>query len=122
MYYVEVRPMQHTCSSAQGRWHSSATVYALDMWRVPHTSLKRSLSAHLCVFDVAVSCCHQIIISPLSCPSLGLLALGLLTDELQLMSYHLGGVCQGRGGERGWGRGGGVRVRRQVRCMGCRCD
>jgi hypothetical protein len=52
----------------------------------PHTHTN---STHLCVFDVVIGCCDQVIVAPLSCTTLGLLALGLLADELQLMRYHL---------------------------------
>lgn len=44
---------------------------------------------HLCVFDVAVSCRHQLIVAPLPCPALGLLTFGLLGYELQLVGNHL---------------------------------
>lgn len=60
--------------------------------RCPNMNLAPAPHApHLAVAHVAVGCRHQLLVAALPRPALGLLALGLLGDELQLVRNDLGG-------------------------------
>lgn len=63
-----------------------ATPHKLQVYSIPSTPRP---CTHLCVLDVLVRCCDEVVIAPLPRFALCLLAFSLLVDELQLMCNDL---------------------------------